>query len=114
MSDDNKYAKYYDDVKLYAKDYNEGCIDGVAKHCGIALQSRDASMVACSDPSELARIRDGFCRKKLERSEDDATLDEVIAGICEVLKADRSKARVTFYYLLAEHFGQLDLFAPKA
>jgi hypothetical protein len=29
------------------------------------------------------------------------------------MKADRTKSRVTFYYLLAEHYGQLDMFVKK-
>jgi hypothetical protein len=30
------------------------------------------------------------------------------------MKADRSKERVTVYYLLAAHFGKKDLFVKKA
>jgi heptaprenylglyceryl phosphate synthase len=29
------------------------------------------------------------------------------------MKADRTKERVTVYYLLAEHFGQLAMLHPK-
>ena len=111
---ESKYAKYFDDVKKYAKDYREDVIEGIAKHCGIALRNRDSALVSCTDPKELARVRDGLCRKKLEREETDEQLDEALAAICEAMKGDRSKSRVTFYYLLAEHFGQLDVFLPKA
>jgi hypothetical protein len=30
------------------------------------------------------------------------------------MKADTTKARVTFYYLLAEHYEKLDLFHKKS
>ena len=35
-------------------------------------------------------------------------LDAAIASVCETLKPEGgNKSRVTFYYLLAEHFGKL-------
>jgi len=33
-------------VKTYALTANDGAINGIVKHCGIALQQRDASLVA--------------------------------------------------------------------
>ena len=35
-------------------------------------------------------------------------LDGAIKSVCQVMKADRTKSRLTFYYLLAEHFDKLD------
>ena len=29
------------------------------------------------------------------------------------MKADRTKSRLTFYYLLAERYGKLDMFVAK-
>ncbi|MFY8114346.1 MAG: hypothetical protein ACOVOC_09020 [Rhabdaerophilum sp.] len=29
------------------------------------------------------------------------------------MKADRTKSRITVYYLIAEHFKQLSMFHPK-
>ena len=29
------------------------------------------------------------------------------------MKADRTKSRLTFYYLLAERYGKLDMFGSK-
>lgn len=107
-------ADYEGDVKKYAKTFNAEAVAGVVRHCGIALQSRDASLVSCSDQSELDRVRDKFLKKKLARSEDDSTLDGAIKSVCETMKDARQKSRVTFYYLLAEHYGQLDLFVKKS
>lgn len=101
------YTPYKEDVKKYAGSYNDGAVEGIVKHCGIALQSRDASLVSCSDQTELDRVREGFLKKKLARSESDADLDASIKAVCEKMSADRTKSRVTFYYLLAEHYGQL-------
>lgn len=106
-------ADYVADVKNYTSSVDEEAVAGVVRHCGIALRSRDASMVSCSDPKELARVRDGFCRKKLALPDSDDAVDASLQAICEKMKADRTKSRVTFYYLLAEHYGKLGLFHKK-
>lgn len=106
-------ADYLADVKKFASTVDEDAVAGIIRHLGIALRSRDASMVACTDPKELARIRDGFCRKKLKLSDSDDTVDSAIQAVCQSMKADKTKSRVTFYYLLAEHYGKLELFHRK-
>ncbi len=106
---------YVADVKKYAKKVDEDAVAGIVRHCGIALRSKDASMVSCSQKSELDRVRDSFLKKKLERTEDDDKLDKVIDGVCETMgRSNKNKSRVTFYYLLADHFGQLGLFVKKS
>jgi hypothetical protein len=104
---------YAAEVRKYAPNADEGHIAGIVKHCGIALQSRDASLVAASDPKELARVRDGFMKKKLALPGTDAELDASLMEVMTVMKGDHQKHRVAVYYLLAEKFGKLDLFAPK-
>lgn len=103
-------ADWAADVKKYASKANDKAIAGVIRHCGIALRNRDASFVSFSDEKELARVRERFLKKKLALTADDADLDKAIAAVGERMKADRTKNRVTVYYLLAEHFGKLDLF----
>ncbi len=106
---------YVDDVKKYAKKVDEDAVAGIVKHCGIALRSKDASMVSCSQKPELDRVRDSFLKKKLERSEDDSKLDKAVDDVCETMgRSNKNKSRVTFYYLLAENYGQLDLFVKKS
>ncbi len=107
MSD--KYLKYMDDVRKYAPDADENVVKKIVSYLGIALQSRDASLVSCSDDSELERIRSGFAAKKLGLSEDDAAAG--VQSVCETMKEDRQKSRVTFYYLLAEKTGTLSKLA---
>ncbi|MEQ8399496.1 MAG: DUF2853 family protein [Roseitalea porphyridii] len=97
---------YLSDVKKYDPGADEATVNKIVKHLGIALRSRDASLVSCTDPSELARVREKWCGKKLGVT-DEAAADEVIAKVCEQMKGDNSKARVTFYYLCAKHLGKL-------
>jgi hypothetical protein len=98
------------DVKKYIPAADEAAIKGIVRHCGIALQSRDASYVSCTDKSERDRVRDSFLKKKLALADADVELDKAVVAVCERMKADRDKPRVTFYYLLAEKYGKLALF----
>ncbi|MCU1538269.1 MAG: hypothetical protein JWP82_2620 [Humibacillus sp.] len=98
------------DVKKYAPDADDAAIKGVVRHCGIALHKRDSSLVSFSDKSELDRVRNGFMKKKLALTDSDEDLDTSLAEVGQTLKGDRTKNRVTVYYLLAEKYGKLDLF----
>ena len=95
-------SEYVEKVKKYVPDCNEEAVAGIVKHLGIALRSRDASLVSCSSKEELARVRDSWCKKKLGLEHSDADLDKMIGDVCEQMKADQRKDRVTFYYLLAQ------------
>jgi hypothetical protein len=99
-------SDYLADVQRYDASANEEAVNKIVKHLGIALRSRDASLVSCSDNSELDRVREKWCGKKLGIT-DDAASDEVIGKVCEEMKGDRNKQRVTFYYLVAKHMGKL-------
>ncbi len=104
-------TNYVADIKNYIADVDEKVVNGIVKHLGIALRSsRDAAQVSCSDPSELARVRESFLKKKLGRTESDEQLDEAIADVCQKMAGTRNKSRVTFYYLLTVHFNQQSLF----
>ncbi|MEM7696529.1 MAG: DUF2853 family protein [Pseudomonadota bacterium] len=105
---------YAADVAKYTETCDAECVAGIVRHCGIALRSRDASMVSCSDESERNRVRDSFLKKKLGRTEDDTELDHAVMEVCQKMQATRQKSRVTFYYLLAEKYGQLELFRKKS
>lgn len=95
------------DMKRYVPAPDEKAVAGIIKHLGIALKSADASMVSCSSKDELVRVRDSWLKKKLALADDDKALDAAIKDVCEKMKADKSKSRVVFYYLLAEKFGKL-------
>ncbi|MBY0613538.1 MAG: DUF2853 family protein [Beijerinckiaceae bacterium] len=110
----SEVAKYIENVKKYAPKADEAAVAGIVRHCGIALRNRDSSLVSATDPAELKRVVDGFCKKKLARTESDDALMEAVKAVVGKMKAENQKSRVTVYYLLAEHFGQLALFHPKA
>jgi outer membrane protein OmpA-like peptidoglycan-associated protein len=102
------------DVRKYAPDAEDGVIAAIVRYCGIALQSRDASLVSFTDPAETDRVRENYCKKKLGLTNSDAELDAAIAKVGERMSADTTRNRVTVYYLLAEMFGKLGLFGAAA
>jgi hypothetical protein len=104
-------SEHLDNVKRYAANADDKAVAGIVKHLGIALKSKDASLVSCSSKDELARVRDSWCKKKLGITDSDADIDKVIKEVCEAMKADQRKDRVTFYYLLAEKYGKVSALA---
>ncbi len=102
------------DVRKYASDADEAVVAAIVKYCGIALQSRDSSLVAMSDAKERTLVRENYLKKKLGLTHSDADLDAAVVSVGQVMKADRTKNRVTVYYLLAQHFGSLGIFGGAA
>ncbi len=105
---------YAENVMKYVANVNGAAVDGIVKHLGIALRSKDSSLVAAGDPEELKRVREGFMKKKLALTLTDAELDAALKDVMIRMNGDHQKSRVTVCYLLAEKFGKLDLFLPKA
>jgi len=101
------------DVAKYTKKVDEAAVAGIVKHLGIALRNRDASLVSGTDPEELKRVRESWCKKKLAIAKSDAEIDADVKAVVTVMKADRTKERVTVYYLLAEKYGKLAALHPK-
>ena len=103
-------TEYVNDIQKYTENVDENVVGGIVKHLGIALRSRDASLVSCRDQTELDRVRENFLKKKLGLNASDTELDGAISEVCEQMKNTKNKARVTFYYLLAEKFGKFSVF----
>ncbi len=99
-------ADYASDVKKYDATADEEIIGKIVKHLGIALRNRDSSLVSCSDPKELERVRTSWCERKLGVT-DSAKADLAIEKVCETMAGDRTKSRVTFYYLVAKQLDKL-------
>lgn len=99
-------ADYLADVRKYDASADEAIVGKIVKHLGIALRNKDSSLVSCSDQTELDRVRDKWCVKKFGAT-DTAKCDSIIKTVCETMKEDRSKGRVTFYYLVAKHMDKL-------
>ena len=104
---------YVADVRKYDAQPDEAAVSGIVAHLGIALHTRDASLVAAGDPLELARVRDGFLKKKLALTDTDAVFDAAISEVMTAMKGVRDKSRVTVCYLLAKKFGKLETFHAK-
>lgn len=104
---DAKLDKYYENVKKYDARASKTVVENIVKYCGISLRSRDSSLVACSDETELQTVAKGFVTKKL--GVEDGQLD-LVKSVCEQMKGQRMKSRVTFYYLAAKKVKKLELF----
>ncbi|MEE9272669.1 MAG: DUF2853 family protein [Robiginitomaculum sp.] len=103
-----KAAKYMDNVKKYDGGASEAVIQKICNYLGIALTNKDSSLVSCSDKTEIDRVVNGYCAKKMDMKADEA--QSACETVCATMKEDRMKSRVTFYYLLAKNAGKLDVF----
>ena len=102
------------DVKKYVAKADDAAIAGIVRYCGIALRNRDSALVSFSDKAETDLVRNNFLKKKLGLTQADSALDAAIAKVAGQMKADRTKNRVTVYYLLASEFKQLGQFVKAA
>ncbi|MEY4768678.1 MAG: hypothetical protein RL637_1317 [Pseudomonadota bacterium] len=94
----------------YTTDINEAALEGLVKTYALVMRNQDSSTVACSDVTEKETVRENFLKKKLGLTLADEELDAAIESVCTIMKPDRFKSRITFYYLLAEKYEKLDLF----
>ncbi len=92
---------YVEDIKNYTNDVDMEIVEELASRLAGTMAKADARYVATSDSEELDRVREGFVNKNLNVT-DDAKADEAIARVAEKMSEDRTKSRVTFYYLLIE------------
>ncbi|APG85045.1 DUF2853 family protein [Sinorhizobium americanum] len=96
---------YLADVQKYDSGADEAVVNKIVRHLGIALRNRDSALVSTSDPDELERVRERWCEKKLGVGGSEA--HAAIAAAAKAMAEDRSKSRVTFYYLVAKELGKL-------
>ena len=85
---------------------DEDFLKATAKGLGPSIYLKDASMVSCSDETELDRVKNNYLVKKLGLS-DGPKLNAAIEAVCNQMgSSNRSKYRVVFYYLLSENLGK--------
>jgi hypothetical protein len=96
-------------AKVGIKSVDETLLRGVAKSQGPSIYLRDASMVSCSDQSELDRVINNFVKRKLNVT-DDAKIDKAIKATCATFKPVKQKMRVAFYYVLVKELGKEEVF----
>lgn len=96
------------DIKKYANKVDEDVVANMEKAYRLVLSRPDSAMVSESDATELATVRDNFVKKKLGVTDPDAEIDQVVLDVVKRIAGRNS--RLTVYYLLADHYGKLDLF----
>jgi hypothetical protein len=102
------------DVKKYIATPDEKAVAGMAKTYALVMSKADTKWVAASDPGEIQTVVDNFLKKKLGRKESNDALVAACGAVATKMKDTRNKSRLVFYYLLAEHYGQLAMFHPKS
>jgi outer membrane protein OmpA-like peptidoglycan-associated protein len=102
------------DVRKYAANADDKVVGAIVNYLGNTLRDRDSSLVAFTDDEEVGRVRENYLRKKLGLTGTDDVLNKGLGWVKGLMKGDRTKNRVTVYYLLAHYFGKLDLFGGSA
>ncbi len=98
-------SDYSTDVAKYTSKVNQAAVDAIVKYCGIALKGPDSRFVSVTDAAEVKRVVDGFCAKKLGL--DAKSAEAAVRAVGEKMKDDKTKHRVTVYYLIAEATGTM-------
>jgi len=107
MADLNKSVE---NVKKYDSKVDEKLVEAIFNSLRPVHQNLDAMLVGCTDPSELTTVKKNFLMKKLGM-DDSPALDAAVKEVCETMKEDRQKQRITFYYLLTKKFGKESVYA---
>lgn len=102
-------SKYHENVHKFDAGAKTATIDNIVKYLGVALRSRDSSLVACSDPTEVNTVVTNLMVKKLGVDKDKG--EAIVQEVCTDMKSERFKNRVTFYYLCAKKARKLGVFA---
>lgn len=102
MSDYNKaFETFTSDMNEMGLFYHEESYHAVMKYLGPSVFKADSALVACSDPKEIAYIREHFLVGKLGLDENDSRLDDALRQVCHAFgESNPKKHRPTFYYLL--------------
>jgi hypothetical protein len=102
---DEMMAKYSDALKGVSKSaVDADQLTKVAKGLGPSIYLKDASMVSCSDQTELDRVKTNFLTKKLGMT-DNAAMDAAIKSVCADYNVNQ-KLRAVFYYMLLQKLGK--------
>ena len=102
-------SDYAADIRKYTAKINDEAVAAIVKFCGIALRGADSQWVSMTDDAEVQRVVKGFCAKKLDL--DAKTAEAAVRAVGEKMRADKTKHRVTVYYLVAEHTAKLEKLA---
>ena len=93
--------KHMADIEKYDSKPDKKLVEALYRRIAGVLGRSDAKTVALSDAKEVATVRNGFVKKTLG-VEDRDKADKAIESVKEMMKKDRSKNRLTVYYLLTK------------
>lgn len=93
--------KHMADILKYDAKPDKKLVEALYRRLAGVLGRADARTVAMSDPKEVATVRNGFIKKTLGVDKR-AKADAAIAAVHAAMKKDRSKSRLTAYYLLTK------------
>ncbi len=96
-----KYSAYLNDAGIA---FDAAGLEATAKGLGPSIYLADASLVSCSDQTELDRVKNNFLLGKLALA-DGPNLDAAIAAVCAKMTGTARKHRAVFYYLLKVELG---------
>lgn len=105
---DEALEAYKADLTELKVNVDEELLKKVTKSLGPSIYLKDASLVSCSDQSELDRVKKNFLSGKLGLT-DDAEMDNALKAVCDQYKANHKK-RAVFYYLLVTHLKKESVF----
>ena len=95
--------KHLEDIKKYDKKPDMELVEALYRRLAGSLARKDARLVAFSDAKEVGRVRRNFVMGRLG-VKSKAKADEAIEMVAATMKKDRTKSRLTVYYLLTQHF----------
>lgn len=104
------YERYKSEMDSLGIAYDETLFLALTKALGPVIYNDDTGRVSCSDPDELARVRNNFLLGKLGLP-DGPELDAALKEVCEQLgTSNRNKFRAMFYYLLVVKFDKSSMY----
>ncbi|NPA60042.1 MAG: DUF2853 family protein [Epsilonproteobacteria bacterium] len=109
---DEKIELYNSKIKDMDAGYDADLLAKVTKGLGPSIYNKDAETIACSDASELDRVRESFLKKKLSLTDSDDDLNASIKEVCQKMgTSNKSKYRAIFYYFLAVKYNKQSVYA---
>lgn len=101
--------EYNADLQEFGMDVNADLLASITKSLGPSIYLADASLVSCSDPEELARVKNNFLIGKLGMA-DGPELDAALKTVCSTYTKHK-KSRAVFYYMLVKNLGKEAMFS---
>ncbi|MBR9650391.1 DUF2853 family protein [Thalassovita aquimarina] len=104
-------AKYAEDLKSKCgMEPDMDLLEKVTIGCGPAIYDPDGSIVAATQQSELALIRNNFLIRKLSLEDGPELMAAIRSVIDDYGRDEPRKYRAVVYYMLVKHFGRESIY----